>query len=172
MAGEKMPKRRHRHLIFETIGEELLIFDRANHRAHCLNSTAAFVWSHCDGKGTIALTGARLAANASDHGERIVRDALVRLSEADLLVGQWPSSGDPQRFSRRDFARKAMVAGVLVPTVMTIVVPTAALAASRMPNGSPCNTNADCISGCCCNDNSSGLKNRCVTPGIGCNVCR
>ena len=39
-------------LIVDTIGDELLVYDTSNNRAHSLNKNAAAVWKACDGTRT------------------------------------------------------------------------------------------------------------------------
>jgi hypothetical protein len=52
--------------------------------------------------------------------------------------------------SRREVVRAlALTAAVAVPVVASIVAPTPAQAASCFPNGSGCETSAECCSGFC-----------------------
>lgn len=44
------PKARFENLVIQMIADETLVYDLANHRAHCLNETAAFVWGRCTGE--------------------------------------------------------------------------------------------------------------------------
>jgi hypothetical protein len=75
-----LPRARQDGLLEEAVGEELLLYDRESHTAHCLSPIAASVWRHCDGKRDIAEL-ARLAAAS----ENLVADVLHELREKDLL---------------------------------------------------------------------------------------
>jgi hypothetical protein len=41
-----LPQARKRQLLKREIAGEMLVYDQDNDQAHCLNSTAALVWSH------------------------------------------------------------------------------------------------------------------------------
>jgi len=41
---------RDEELVVQELSDEVLIYDLRQHKAHCLNQTAAFVWNHCDGE--------------------------------------------------------------------------------------------------------------------------
>jgi hypothetical protein len=75
-----LPRARRDDLLEETLGEEILLYDRNSHTAHCLSPIAAGVWRHCDGERDVTelaeLTGA---------SENLVADALHELREKDLL---------------------------------------------------------------------------------------
>jgi len=75
-----LPRARQDGLLEEAVGEELLLYDRDSHTAHCLSPIAACVWRHCDGERDIAAL-ARLAGAS----ESLVADALYELREKDLL---------------------------------------------------------------------------------------
>jgi hypothetical protein len=75
-----LPRARKDGLLEETAGEELLLYNRDSHTAHCLSPIAACVWRHCDGEHD--LTQLAELAGAS---ESLVSDALHELREKDLL---------------------------------------------------------------------------------------
>ncbi len=51
---QPLPLARKNELIIQELPEELLVYDLARHKAHCLNKTSAFIWKHCDGETTVA----------------------------------------------------------------------------------------------------------------------
>jgi hypothetical protein len=75
-----LPRAREDGLLEEEVGEELLLYDRENHTAHCLSPIAACVWRHCDGEHDLAEIA--VLAGAS---EELVASALHELREKDLL---------------------------------------------------------------------------------------
>jgi hypothetical protein len=75
-----LPRARKDGLLEETVGEELLLYDRDSHIAHCLSPVAACVWRHCDGERDVS----ELAVLAGSS-ESLVADALYELREKDLL---------------------------------------------------------------------------------------
>src|SRR5262245_18504542 len=45
----KQPRAKTSELVVKKVGEELLVYDLARHKAHSLNRVAAAVWRACDG---------------------------------------------------------------------------------------------------------------------------
>ncbi len=77
------PRARKDGLLEETVGEELLLYDRDTHTAHCLRPIAACVWRHCDGEHD-----ATELAELAGASESLVADALHELREKDLLAAE------------------------------------------------------------------------------------
>jgi hypothetical protein len=75
-----LPRARQDGLLKEVVGEELLLYDRDSHTAHCLSPVAACVWRHCDGEHDLAELA--VLAGVSDD---LVASALYDLREKDLL---------------------------------------------------------------------------------------
>jgi hypothetical protein len=125
------------------------VYDPERHVAHCLNSTAAAVWLHCDGREDIAGIAASLSRqNSASVDEAIVSSAVAKLEKAHLLEER--DVGNSSRVTRRDVIRKmGIAAAIAMPVITSIVVPTPAQAASCLHNNSPCATNAMCCSGIC-----------------------
>lgn len=78
-----LPRARKDGLLEETVGEELLLYDRDSHTAHCLSPIAACVWRHCDGEYDVTKL-----AELAGVSERLVADALHELREKDLLAAE------------------------------------------------------------------------------------
>jgi len=109
----------------------LLIYDKSNDAVHSLEGDSATVWQLCDGGFAVA----EVAASA-DLTEQQTREIVSRLDALGLLAGE----GAPG-ISRRD-AMKRLVGGVAavaaVPTILSIVAPTAAMANSATCPGVVC----------------------------------
>lgn len=132
------PRARKEGLLVEELSDETLVYDRERHKAHCLNETAAFVWSRCDGqtgvKELARLLGVELGGPAN---EEVVWLALDRLREAHLLRKEEAEGSATPRYSRRELVKKLGRIGLAVPMVVSIASPLAAQAGS-------CITRAEC----------------------------
>lgn len=128
-----MPRAREDGLVVKVLSDEVLVYDLERHQAHCLNSAAALVWRHCDGRTTVhevaTLLGTELKSAAD---EELVRLALDELRKANLLgAAVNPQTESARRVSRRALIRKlGGVAVALLPLVTSMVVPEAAAAQS------------------------------------------
>lgn len=137
------PVARRDGLLTRELPDELLVYERDEHRAHCLNHTAARVFRNADGRRTVGDL-ARLVAPGVDPsaGEAVVAEALARLADAGLLEGGTAATG----WSRREVVRRVGIgAAVLLPVVVSIVAPTPAEAAATCvsscagrADGTPC----------------------------------
>lgn len=160
------PRARRTHLIVRQLPEETLVYDLDRSRAHCLGTTAASVWRHCDGRKDAARIAAGVRKDTGvDVGEAGVWVAVDRLAEARLLEEPLPPGGR----SRREWLKQAAMVGGL--TVVSITAPLSVEAAT-------CITVANCASrpdgNCaaipCC---SSPAGSRCCAQGNGSNcMCR
>jgi hypothetical protein len=147
------PVARRDGLLIRELPDEVLVYDRESHRAHCLNRSAAVVFRHADGNRTVADLANLLAPRAEPvAGAALVTLALGQLAEAGLLDSAPLSTGPTRRAVIR---RVGLGAALLLPVVASIVVPTPAEAAAtcvssclNKPDGTPC----DC----------SGLANPCT----------
>ena len=166
-----LPRARGNDLVIQEVEGETLVYDLSRDKAYCLNPTASLVWSYCDGKTS---TGEVMSALEQELGspadEELVRLALRRLDRAHLLQDRLSPLDTSGRITRREFLRKASIAvaaGILLPTVISIVAPTAAQAAtcvtdcSNIPIATPCNP-PDCTNICC---GADPAKRKCRTPG-------
>ncbi|HEY6231524.1 MAG TPA: PqqD family protein [Pyrinomonadaceae bacterium] len=149
-----LPAARRDEIITREVDGELLIYDRARDKAHCLNETAAAIWKRCDGRTTardIANSIAQETGGATD--ERVVWLGLDELRRKHLLVEiePWPQSmAGSSTFSRRDVIRRiGLGAAIALPVVITITAPTPAQAGTCKSAGQPCGTSSQCCSGSC-----------------------
>ena len=145
------PLGRKQDLLVRELPGEVLVYDSARDRAHCLNETAAFVWRCCDGRNTpqdIALMLGKKANSTVD--ERIVWLALNQLADHDLLKHRPATPPSLLGINRRQMVRVlGLGAIVAVPLVTSIVAPTAAQAATCFPAGHACASGPQCCSNLC-----------------------
>ena len=130
-----VPERRD-DLIVQTLGEEILVYDRVSHRAHSLNRTAALVFEKLDGKNDVASIARHVGKALGQPAKTALVDAAVsELAAADLLQAGF----EPGRRS----VLKGLAIGLL-PVVASITVPSAASAQSCAPLYGACTYAADC----------------------------
>jgi len=128
---EHFPRARARRLLIEELEGETLVYDLENHRAHCLNEAAALVWKRSDGTASVETLADMLPEVGLPRSTDVVRLALARLSDADLLDDG--ASTQPRRISRREVLRvlgATAAMTLLLPAVDSVVAPLAAQAAS------------------------------------------
>jgi hypothetical protein len=129
LTNDGFPRVRQDGLVVRELPDEVLVYDLESHRAHCLNSTAAAVWRHCDGETSPAEIAFRLAGEVGEPvDEDVVWLALEDLSRLELLEA--PVVRSTPGLSRGDVMRRgALVASALaVPTVFSMFAPTASAA--------------------------------------------
>jgi hypothetical protein len=158
------PQARRAGLLTRELPDELLVYDLEEHRAHCLNRTAATVFRHADGTRTAAEIARLLTPEGAD-GEEVVADALALLGEAGLLqAGSVEAS-----LTRRDVVRRVgLGAALLLPAVASIVAPTPAEAATCVkcctgqPVGTGCHpAGPNCVGTCQANEQCSTGLDQC-----------
>jgi hypothetical protein len=149
-------------LVVKKVGEELLVYDLARHKAHSLNRVAAAVWRACDGSRGVAALGVAASGEAGHPvPPEAVQYALQALKRAQLLEGPPVEVGGLTR--REVMARLGTAAAAALPIVITITAPTAAQAQSQSCKnlGAACTTPAVISSECCgtgCGPTTSGCS--------------
>src|SRR4051812_26147719 len=116
-----MPVARREGVLVKPLGDELVAVDTRGDVVHALSPAAAAVWQQCDGRKD--MDDARLVTGLSFDE---FQSALGELSGAGLLVAG-------RGFDRRTLLKGAATVGagaIALPTVWTIVAPTAAMADS------------------------------------------
>jgi hypothetical protein len=147
-----LPQARRDGLIVRELPDEVLVYDLERHKAHCLNSTAAQVWRHCDGETAPDEIAFRLARELGEPVEAdMVWLALEDLSKLELLDAPVVR---PAGLSRADVVRRgALVASaVAVPAVFSLLAPTASAAVcgeSCGPGVACTGTCTNCVGGTC-----------------------
>lgn len=153
------PKARNSQLITKEVAGELIVYDRESDRVHCLNSTAAFVWSHCDGRTSVASMARLLEGEIKAPVEdAIVLYALEQLNKSRLLDDSYALFASKQGLSRRAVVRMGVAAAVTIPFISSITTPTAAQTASCSPAGTPCTSDASCCSNSCVDNGRGGFE--------------
>jgi hypothetical protein len=125
---------RNDELVVQDLPDEVLIYDLKSHKAHCLNTTAAFIWKHCDGQ----TTADQMAKMMQQEWQMPVTEdavwfALNKLSKAELLQERIVLPEAKAGMSRRSAIRRLGLGALMIPVVMTIVSPTAMAGASIPP---------------------------------------
>jgi hypothetical protein len=118
------PLARSEGLVSEEVDSQLLLYDTESHMAHALDGGAVGVWRACDGH-TDVQTLARRCATSEDE----VRATLGRLDELGLLE----RGGETRRSALIKLTAAGVGLGAGIPTIASIVVPTAAQAISAQP---------------------------------------
>jgi len=133
------PVARRRGLVVRELRDEVVVYDRDCHQAHCLNRTAALVFRNADGHHTIPDLAAMLGAEDPEGvQETLVVLTLERLAEAHLMEGG-PAAGSAPDLSRRAVMRRVgLGAAVLLAVVASILAPTPAEAAATCVRGQNC----------------------------------
>lgn len=153
---QSLPKARRSELITAELEEELLVYDRSNNKAHCLNETAAFVWARCDGRTSVAnIAGLLERERKASVSDEVVWFALDQLEKSHLLQESLARPAELNHISRRALVKRlGIAAAVTLPLVTSLIAPTAAEAATCGASGAPCTTDADCCNSCV--DNGRG----------------
>ena len=109
------------------VGDETLLYDQRMHQAYCLNAVTAMVWQSCDGTRTPANISALFDHGDTQIGESIVRLALSKLKNLQLIEGY--SDADLPVVSRRAMlVRGGSGLALMLPVVALIAAPRAAQA--------------------------------------------
>jgi len=152
--GKLKPLARSEDLLIEEVGDELLVCDPDNNRAHSLNAFAARVWHACDGETTADELVTKL-----DSDRESVAHALAELSDCELLERVGPPIVGNGGMTRRDLGLRTAKIGAAA-AVISVALPVAEAAATPTPAACLLYTDQDCnncsnICGCCCCGQSS-----------------
>lgn len=158
------PKSKSNDLVVQELAGEVLIYDLSVNKAFCLNQTAALIWQHADGEKSAAQIARILQKKLKmPVDESIVWLAIGQLEKDGLLETKVRPPENFAEINRRELVRKlGKTAAVALPLVLMISVPTAAGAASGMPDGSTCSNGAQCSGGGCLGSKC------CTTAGASC----
>lgn len=114
-------------ILITTMENEVLIYDLAKHRAHCVTKLAYDVLCNCNGHRNAQTIAARLKTDRV-----LVERALADLAEAGLLIPPPKRARRVRTDRRRVLKQLALTAGlgVVAPVVLSIAAPSVAEAAS------------------------------------------
>ena len=152
MNDSQKPIARKEGLVIQEMPDEILVYDTETNKAHCLNSTAAFVWQACNGKNSVSDIARLFGSQAkSPVQEDFIWLAIDQLNENNLLEKEFKANFNGQ--SRRNVIKKIGLAAVIsLPLVSSLVAPTAAYGGGT---GGRIVSSSDCASfeGASCNGN-------------------
>lgn len=147
------PKARTENLVIHNLPGETLVYDLTTHEAHCLNETAAVIWTDCSGDKSVdeirVDVGNKLGTVAS---QEYIDLALTQLHERNLLDPA--ASNFLEKMNRREVLKKIGIASaVSLPIITSLVSPTRAYASITCRCASPanCQTIPNCPSSTNCN---------------------
>ena len=150
-----IPAARKDQLVIQEVESETLIYDLKNHKAHCLNGTAALVWKQCDGKRTVEEVARKVEAElGTEISSEVVWLAVEQLEKRRLLEERMETAFGAARMSRRELARRLGIAAAVValPLITTINAPAAFQAVSCGTGGAACGVGfPPCCAGFACN---------------------
>lgn len=155
---KQFPKARKEKLIVQGFKDELLIYDKERHEAHCLNRTAALVWKHCDGRTSVAEISRRLGEEIEGEAavdERLVWYALKQFKRDHLLEEKLDIPTIMLASAGRGVTRRQVIqalgltAVVALPLVTSMAAPDAGQAASCLGPGAACTSSVQCCNGLC-----------------------
>jgi hypothetical protein len=151
-ARNARPVARKQGLVIQELPDEVLVYDLDRDRAHCLNTTAAFVWQRCNGRNTTTQLAQTLGRQFDcSVDEKIVWLALDQLGRNHLLEKQPAPPPALMGMDRRAMVRALGLAAVVaIPVVKSIVAPTPTQAATCVGLGGGCGVSAQCCKGLTC----------------------
>jgi hypothetical protein len=147
-----LPRARQEGLIIQKLHDEVLIYDQTRHKAHCLNQTAAAVWSHCDGRNSISDIARRAGKDlGAPINDAFVWSALKQLAGSKLLEDAIEVTASMKSLPRRQMMKLGLSAALAAPLIISIVAPTAMAGGSSScrPSGASCVASAQCCSLVC-----------------------
>ncbi|MDQ1639526.1 MAG: hypothetical protein QOF62_2865 [Pyrinomonadaceae bacterium] len=108
-ATEFLPLARREAIITKEVDGELLVYDVARDKAHCLNETAAAIWQLCDGRTSVAAISEQLAVGSGQRdgavGSRQTADGSRQMAEGGRQLAEGSrQSADGSRQPAADFS--------------------------------------------------------------------
>ena len=141
MDSKFKPVARTEGLVVQEMPDEVLVYDMASNQAHCLNTTAAFIWQSCSGKNSVADIERMLSEkNNAAVDIDLVRLGVDELATRGLISNPAPASG----LNRREAVKRIGLASLIaIPVVASLATP-----ASAVVGGSCVCPGGACPAGC------------------------
>jgi hypothetical protein len=156
MKDDGCPLARHNDMVIQELQGEVLVYDIKSNKAHCLNSTAAFVWKCCDGGNSVPDIVRQFdSAGKGKVTEDLVWLAIDQLNESGLLANDIPPRFEKR--TRRQVLKSIGFASVVaLPVIASLVAPRSSLGSVNCTCAisSNCVTQVTCPSQTNCNVNS------------------
>lgn len=153
------PMARQTGLVVQEMPDEVLVYDLDTNKAHCLNNSAAFIWSACDGKNTVM----DIVKQFESNGRGKVTEDFVWLAIDQLIENNLLENKVAPRFaghSRRQVLKTiGLVSVAAIRVVASLAAPHRAYAVancactSNIMCGQPQNANCPSTTNC----NNAGL---------------
>ena len=127
------PRARRQGLRTEMLADELLVYDLARKKAHCLNATAACVYESADGTRSVEDLARELAERCGTPAdENLVWFCLDELARQELLE-KGPAAMPRPVPTRRDLLNRLGIAAAVLPVVLSVALPRPASAQVSSP---------------------------------------
>lgn len=153
-----LPPAKNTNIVVQDLGRELLIYDLLTNKSYSLNETSKIVFNHCDGKTSFDQLKHRFKFT-----DELIYLALDDLKKENLLEENADYVSPFAGVSRRETIRRAgFVSLAILPSIFSLVAPTAAQTASCRANGQSC-TPDNFGQGDCCSTASRCFNNTCVS---------
>lgn len=163
---DKLPLSRHKDVVIQELGKEILVYDLLTHKAYHLNETATLVYKSCDGK--TAFAELRIKTKFTDE---IIFLALDELKKENLLEEDDSYSSPFAGVTRREVIRRVGLTSMIAfPVISSLVAPTASMAQSTCvnPGGASAGTFVSDNSGLTlsCTQCRNGLNSQCCSGAV------
>ncbi len=110
----------------EKLPQEVVLYDKTNHKVHCLNKTAAAVWESSDGTRTVnEMTSVVETKSGAPADRQLVALAVDELQKAGLMEACGGPVVDASLASRREAMGKLALAGTALVATIVAAAPSA-----------------------------------------------
>ena len=149
MTTHDYPQAREDGLLVTMVADETVVYDKATHKALCLNALVTAVWEACDGESSSAVILRRIRqAGFVDAKEAVVELAIEDLQEAGLLVGPATAVDERHDPNRREVLRRLAVGAAVLPIISSILISPPVAAISCLAKNQPCSPTIPCCNSC------------------------
>lgn len=148
------PVGRFTDIVIQPLDGELLIYDLEINKAYCLNKTSALIWQACNGENSVNGISRIVSKNLGQQvNVNLIQLALDEFRKNNLLTNSEEANFALDKMSRRQLIRNvALNTAIVLPTISSLIAPTAAMAGSVAACGAintACSVAIDCCSNYC-----------------------